>query len=315
MRPKHSLVSLALLSLIAIAHPSNLVAQTFTTIIDNYACAQFPNGQQAVVELTSTGFLLVRSSDVRKNINTRKQIVLRKLEAMNDLISNFQRARIAKSKLIKGTNKIVLKIFKPEEVGTLPAELPPDDAELQAINVRNQLLAKRNVLKTVIELVNSCEGGVNPFTGKGKLIGVAILPFSMASSNTIYGGFVIFAPKMTNKYSRTPTGYNVCLKTIYPDGSVSRLYTGFGDDYICGTGTFKFEGVPQSECRKIIPSGNVGYVIQKRSYAFVTLPGQTTQQLLDQIRLEVVQDQPVVGVMVFPPDLSRDASVKACEGF
>jgi len=315
MRSTVSLLSLSLLGLTLLCPPSNLAAQTFTTILDNYACAQFPNGQQAVVELTPTGFLLVRSSDVRKNINTRKQIILRKLETISDLISNFQRARIAKSKLIKGTNKIVLKIFKPEEVGTLPSELQPDDAELQAINVKNQLLAKRNVLKTVVDLVNSCESGINPFTGKGKIVGAAILPFSMASSNTIYGGFVIFAPKMANKFSRQPTGYNVCLKTIYPDGSVSRLYTGFGDDYICGTGTLKFEGIPQSECRKIIPAGNVGYVIQKRSYAFVTLPGQTTQQLLDQMRLEVVQDQPIVGLMVFPPDLSRDASVKACEGF
>ncbi len=64
-----------------------------------------------------------------------------------------------------------------------------------------------------------------------------------------------------------------------------------------------------------MPKGQVGWVVPKRSYAFTTFPGFTTEQLLDQIRLEVIPDQPIVGVIAFPVTLSRDASVKACEAF
>lgn len=171
------------------------------------------------------------------------------------------------------------------------------------------------MLKIIQGLIDDCGPGLSAKKGKGTPIGVSIEAISIASSREIFGGLLIHAPKMKNPFSRVPTGYNVCLKLIFPDGFISRLYTGFGYDNLCGTGTLKFEGVSPPVCDALMPKGHVGWVVPRASYAFTSLPYATTEELLDQIRLQVMEKQPVVGVLAFPVTLSRDASIKACEVF
>lgn len=181
--------------------------------------------------------------------------------------------------------------------------------------MKQRLLSRDLELKTIGDLINGCGQGLTTKKGRGSPIGVSVQAVSAASSNSIFGGFIIYAAKMKNEYSRKPTGYNVCLKLIFADGAASSFYTGFGDDDICYSGSGKFDGVSQSVCNAFVPKGQAGYLIQKRQYAFTSLPDATTEQLLERMRLEVLQDQPIVGVMAFPVTLSRDASIKACEAF
>ena len=284
-------------------------AQVFTPIIDDYACAQFSNGSQYLTRTYSSGFLLVKVTDVRKYYNTERKILKQRISLLNEKLGAFRSSRLAKTKLIKLTNQTISRIFKDGSVGKLPSEIPPDEAELQVENVIQQLNERDRNLVAAGALISECLTGVNPKTGRGKNIAAVVEPIALASSNTIYGGFVIYSSKLGK------SGYNVCLKLIYPDGTVGRLYTGFGEDYLCGTGTLKFEGIPQSECKKVLPRGQVGYVIQKRTFAFTSLPDRSTAELLQDMKLQVRQDQPAVGVMQFPSSLSRDASVKACETF
>ena len=299
----------ALLFALLTLSASGVRAQVFTPIIDDYACAQFSNGSQYLTRIYGSGFLLVKVTEVRKYYNTERKILRQRIALLNEKLGAFRSSRLAKTKLIKVTNQTISKIFKDGSVGKLPSELPPDEAELQVDNIIQQLNERDRNLVAAGALISECLSGVNPKTGRGKSISAVVEPIALASSNTIYGGFVIYSSKLGK------SGYNVCLKFIYPDGTVGRLYTGFGDDYLCGTGTLKFEGILQSECKKVLPRGQVGYVIQKRTFAFTSLPDRSTAELLQDMKLQVRQDQPVVGVMQFPASLSRDASVRACESY
>ena len=287
-------------------------AQIFTPIVGDYSCGQFPNGAQFLVKQTSTGFILVKSSVVKETFNKERRIIKQRISTLNDLLKDFKKARISRSQLIGSINKLLAKLLG---LTAIPKNLPPSEAEIAINNFKQKLLDRDGTLKTIGDLINNCESGINPKQGRGTAIGVSIVPISAVSSNTIYGGFAIYAPKMKNEFSKKPTGYNVCLKLIYPDGTVGKLYTGFGDEDVCGTGTSKFEGVAPNVCDAFIPAKQAGYVIQKRTYAFTSLPDATTAQLLDRMRLEVIQDEPLVGVLVFPVTLSRDSAVKACEAF
>ncbi len=281
-------------------------AQIFTPITGDYNCAQFPDGAQYLTKVNDSGYALVDSKQVLKAVNAQKKVLNGRLKVLEQALKNFKASRIAKFKLLNIANKTVLKLFGD---GTeIPKELPPDEAEAATENVRQRVLLAIQTQQTIVDLINNCESGINPKT-KGSVIGVSVEAISLASSNTIYGGFVMYSSKLKK------SGYNVCIKLIFPDGSTGSFYSGFGDDFLCGTGTSKFEGIPQSECNKVLPAGQVGFVIQKRTYAFTSLPGQTTEQLLDQMRVEVESDRPLVGVLQFPFNLSRDASLKACEAF
>lgn len=291
---------------------TSIYAQTFTPIVGDYQCAEFSDQSRFLVKITDTGFILVKSSEVQKKFNSERRIIKQRLKVINELLAAFKKSRVSKSKLIKGANKTLLKLFGGE---TIPQELSPSDAELAVENLKQRLLDRAAILGTISDLLRNCASGINSKKNRGTPIGVSIKPVSIASSREIYGGFVIYASKMKNKFSKVPTGYNVCIKLIFPDGFIGKFYTGFGDDNRCGTGTLIFEGVPPNLCNALIPEGQVGYVIQKREYAFTSLPDATTEELLDRMRLEVIPDEPVVGVMAFPVDMSRDASVKACEAF
>ncbi len=286
-------------------------AQVFTPIVANYECGQFPNGAQFLVRKTTNGFELVRTSEVKNIYKKERRIITQRVKTINDVLKGFEQSRITKKQLIKAANKLA----KFLGLEALEQDIPLSVAEVEILNFKQKLLDRGAILKTIGELIDDCESGINPKQGRGTPISVGIVPISLASSNTIYGGFLIHSSKLKNEFSTKPTGYNVCLKLVYPDGSVGRLYTGFGDDEVCGTGTNKFEGVPQSTCDALMPLKQVGYVIQKRTYAFTSLPDATTEQLLENMRLEVLQDRPMVGVMAFTSNTSRDSQVKACEAF
>lgn len=281
-------------------------AQIFTPITGDYNCAQFPDGAQYLTKVTAGGYLLVDSKQVIKAVKARKKVLNGRLKVIQNALKGFRASRIAKFRMINVANKTVLKIFGD---GTLiPKELEPDEAEAATENVKQRILLELQTQQTIVDLINNCESGINPKT-KGSVIGVSVQPIALASSNTIYGGFLLYS-SMNRK-----SGYNVCLKLIFPDGSTGKYYTGFDYENICGTGTFKFEGIPPGECARVLPKGQVGHVLQKRTYAFTSLPNKTTAELLDQMRLEVQSDRPTVGVLAFPFNISRDASIKACNAF
>lgn len=287
-------------------------AQTFFPIVQDYECAQFPNGEEFLTKRTSTGFQLVKAAEVKEKYKAERRILTQRTKLLNELLSGYQKSRVALGKLIKGANKILSKIFGDDPI---PSEIPPGEAEVRVFALKQRLLNRDLELKSLGELLDGCGKGLTVKKGRGTPIGVSIVPVSAASSNSIYGGFIIYSSKIKNQFSRTPTGYNVCLKLIFADGAASSFYTGFGDDNLCFSGSGKFEGVPQSVCNGFVPPGQAGFLIQKRQYAFTSLPDATTDQLLERMRLEVLQDQPIVGVLVLPVTLSRDASLKACEAF
>ncbi len=235
-----SLVTLALSAFLSIVPPRPVSAQTFTPIVGNYQCGQFPNGAEFLVRTTTTGFELVRKSEVQALFGRERKILKQRLSLINELLDGFKASRVSTAKLISGANKILAKLFGDD---TIPKELPPGEAEVKVLNLRQRILDRDAVLATIGDLIDNC-GGLNIKKGKGTPVGVTIKPVSLASSREIFGGFVIYASKMKNKFSRKPTGYNVCLKLIFADGTETKLYTGFGDTEICGTGTLKFEGVP-----------------------------------------------------------------------
>jgi len=300
------LITLSTLPLSTLPLVTESHAQTFVPIVKNYECAQFPDGSEYLVKRTATGFALVKTAEVKESFNKERRILKQRIGILNEALRNFQKARISKSKLISTTNSIIAKLLGGDKI---PATLPPDDVEVRVFNIKQELLNKDQVLKTIGDLINACGKGLTVKKGRGTPIGVSISPVSAATSNTIYGGFIISAPKIQK------SGYNVCLKLIFPDGTGGSFYSGFGDDTVCYPGAGKFEGVPSSTCKGFLPRGHVGYLIQKRSYAFTSLPDASTAELLDRIRIEVLQDQPIVGVMVFPFNLSRDASIRACQAF
>lgn len=301
------------LMLLAVFLPLNAShAQTFVPIVENYECAQFPAGEEFLVQRTTTGFQLVKTAEVKERFNSERRILAQRIKLINELISGYQKSRVTLSKLVKNSNKVIAKIFGD---GAIPSDLPPSEAEVRVFTLKQRLQNRDLELKTIGDLINNCGKGLTVKKGRGTPVGVSIVPVSAASSNSIYGGFIIYAAKIKNQYSRTPTGYNVCLKLIFSDGAAASFYTGFGDDNICYPGSGKFDGVPQSVCNGFVPKGQAGYLIQKRQYAFTSLPDATTAQLLDRMRLEVLQDQPIVGVLALPVTLSRDSSLKACEAF
>lgn len=287
-------------------------AQTFFPIVESYECAQFPNGQEFLTKRTSTGFQLVRAAEVKEKYKAERRILAQRIKLINQLLSGYEKSRVSLGKLIKNANKVLSRIFGDDPI---PSTLPPAEAEVRVFALKQRLLNRDLQLTSIGDLLDGCGKGLTVKKGRGTPIGVSIVPVSAASTNSIFGGFVIYSPKLKNQFSRVPTGYNVCLKLIFADGAASSFYTGFGDDNLCFSGSGKFEGVPQGVCDGFVPPGHAGYLIQKRQYAFTSLPDATTEQLLERMRLEVLQDQPIVGVMVFPVTLSRDASVKACEAF
>ena len=309
---RRSLIAACVLGLTFFNSLSNSQAQTFYPIVENYECAQFPNGEEFLIKRTNTGFNLVKASEVKEKYKSERRVLAQRTKLLNELLSGYQKSRVALGNLVKNANKIISKIFGDD---VIPSSLPPSEAEVKVFALKQRLLSRDLQLKSLGELLDSCGKGLTVKKGRGTPIGVSIVPVSAASANSIYGGFIIYSSKIKNQFSRTPTGYNVCLKLIFADGAASSFYTGFGDDNICYPGSGKFDGVAESVCNSFVPKGQAGYLIQKRQYAFTSLPDATTEQLLERIRLEVLQDQPIVGVMVFPVTLSRDASVKACESF
>ncbi len=302
------------LAIVNLFTPLVSTAQTFTQIVGHYSCAQFNDGLQLLVKGSANSFSLVSTKEVTKEYKSELKILKNKIKLLDPLLKDFENSRISKTKLIGQANSIFSKLFGGDS-SKMTKDFPPDAAELRILDYKQRALQRQQLLVALNDLLENCESGVSPKTGKAKPLAVSVSPISAASSREIYGGFLIYAPKMKNKFSKVPTGYNVCLKLIYPDGTIGKLYTGFGDDELCGTGTGTFEGVSPLACDALLQKGQAGYVIQKRIYNFTSLPDATSEQLLERMKTEVVQDQPVVGVLVFPVDLSRDVSVKICDVF
>jgi len=288
------------------------MAQTFTPIVGDYQCAEFSDGAQFLVKATNTGFQLVKTSDVKESFNKERRILKQRLRTTNELLREFKSARISQAKFIGGANKILKKIFGDDAIST---ELPPSEAESAVEDLKQRILDRDAILGTISDLINNCESGINSKKGKGTPIGITLKPVSIATTREIYGGFVVYAAKRKNQFSKKPMGFRVCLKLVWPGGEIGKLYTGFGDEGRCGTGTLIFEGVPPKECDALIPKGQVGYILEKSTYDFLTLPNATTAELLDIMRLEVLKTRPTVGVLALPTTLSEVASQKACDAF
>ena len=68
---------------------------------------------------------------------------------------------------------------------SIPVTIPPNEAEIRVENVKAKLLQRDAFLKTIADLINNCQNGVNPKTGNAVPVGISIQPISLAGRNTI----------------------------------------------------------------------------------------------------------------------------------
>ncbi len=284
-------------------------AQEFTKIVEGYHCARFSNGKQFLVLKSDTGFSLVKNSEVKERFARQKRLYVQRKRIIDETIRNFVKSRISATRLLSSVNQGIKRLF-----GEIPAEVPASEAETLARNFSARINNEITILNTVRSLISQCESGINPKKGAGNVLGPTIEIVSIAHRTGIEGGVIIHTTPQRVQFSSKPGGYTGCLKLVYPDGTVTSFYAGFGrDTNRCFPGNF--DSITQAQCEALIPEGRVGWVLQLSEYNFLSLPEATTEQLLDRMRLELVPRKPAASIFAFTKNTSRDSALKICERF
>jgi hypothetical protein len=287
-------------------------AQDLSLIVQNYYCARFVSGDQFLVRLSGDNFSLVQTSEVKKAFTKEKRILTRRLKLINSILRDLKKARADQKKLLNQMNGILVKIFKDQP---LPTSLTPTEREIEANNLKVRLQGRLNTLNTVLGLLNNCQAGVSLKKGKGTLLSPSVEAIAAVSNNGVfYGGHRITLPPQKIKFREGRGPFPACIKFLYPDGFISKVYSGFGrDEYLCNAATFSL--LSKDQCINLIPNGSVGYLIQSVESVGGN-PDLTVSERLDQVRLTAAENQPTVAVLAFlGNNLSRDAEVRLCNAF
>jgi len=76
--------------------PFSLFAQTFTPIIGDYKCAEFPDGSKYLVKTTSTGFVLVKTADVKKKYKKDHRLYKQRLKKSMSCLRTLKKQELRK---------------------------------------------------------------------------------------------------------------------------------------------------------------------------------------------------------------------------
>jgi hypothetical protein len=292
---------------------SSAFSQEYFPIIDNYSCLRLSDGKQFLVRQSGSGFSLVTKKTVTDTYTKQLNVLNQRQKLVTEQLSDFKKRRLTVEKLLSSLNRTIRAINTLLNLPSLPKRSSASDAEVAAINLRNRIRQEINRVKTLRSLINQCASGINPRKGSGTPQSPTVEPIVVVTSNKIVGGALITTVPLKVQFSRNPGGYNACVKLVYPNGFVGGVYTGMGLSGACYPGNFG--DVSPEICQSLIPRGRVGTVIELLTYNFVTLPGQTTSQLVDQMRLELISKLPAASVLAFLNNISRDESIKACNSF
>ena len=295
--------------LVALTTPAS--SQEFTPIVGSYSCARFSNGTQVLVFQNGSGYSVARSTEIKKSVVKQRRLFNQRKRVLTEALRDFRARRLAKVRLIGTLNNSVIKLFGENGI---PPTVLPDEAELAVVRTVERTQQELARLATLTRLINDCEGGVNLKKSSGSFLAPRVEVVVAVTRNSIQGGYAVVLDPQRVQFSSIPGGFNGCLKIFEGDGAIRKFYTGFGrDSNRCFAGNF--DEVTPAQCEALIPEGKVGYVIQISQYNFLTLPGKTTEQLVDQMRLEVFDRLPTVAVLAFLKNISRDESIRLCDRF
>lgn len=295
-----------------LVYPVGARAQTFTPIAGGYDCARFPDGHQEITRATATGYEVLKAGQVRRIYTHESKIIRGRLKKLDKMIEALAADRVNKAKLLKIANKILTKIFAEPEI---PEEIPEGELELKILNLHTRLEARLALNATILKLIDDCTAGIDPNEGKGSVVSPTVEAVVVATSREIYGGYRAISEPLLVQFATEPGGFPACVKVTFTDGTVTRHFTGIGDEDRCGTGTLIFEGVPPEECDALIPPGKVGIIRPLATYNFVVLPDRTHEELLEDMRLQVTPLLPTVSFLAFTTNMSRDRMVAQCDDF
>lgn len=292
---------------------SSAHAQDFFPIIDDFSCMRLSDGKQFLVRQSGSGFSLVAKKTVSDSYNRQLNVLNQRQKLVGELLRDFKARRITVNSLLSSLNKTIRAISAFFNLPALPKTSPASAAEEEAISLRARIQQEIARIKTLRSLINECASGINPRKGNGTPQSPLVEPIVVVTANKIIGGALITTVPLKVQFARKPGGYNACLKTIYPNGFVSGVYTGMASSGACYPGNFG--DVSQAVCNTLIPKKRVGTMIELITYNFVSLPGVTTAQLVDRMRLELIPKLPATSVLAFLNNISRDQSIKICQSF
>jgi hypothetical protein len=312
MRPRTSLL-LAIASLLGSAFPAVLFAQTFSPIADGLECVRFPDGHQEISRDTENGFEVLKSGKVRRIYANENLGIRQRLNTIDRFVDKLEADRLRRSKLLKFTNKTVVKLFGEPKI---PATIPESELELKFLGLRARLEDRLALNTTILTLIDECLAGEPAGGGEGTVLSPAVMAVSIqGTTGVFFGGWVAFTEPQKHQFASTPGGYSACIKIIYQDGSIKREYSGMTDEGLCGSGTFVFDPAPPVQCDKLLPAGKVGII--KESVSIIDLTGtRTVDELLQDARLRAEATLPTVSVLAFlTENLTRDEEIALCDVF